>query len=82
MQHLVGNLDGLRVLVGMECSGIIRDEFRKRGASAWSCDLKPCEGDTTWHIQDDVFRVLHRGWDLAIFHPDCRYLTVAGARCG
>lgn len=80
MKRFVGNLDGLRVLVGMECSGIIRDEFRKRGASAWSCDLKACEGDPTWHIQDDVFHVLNRGWDLAIFHPECRYLTVAGAR--
>ena len=81
MQHLVGNLDGLRVLVGMECSGIIRDEFRKRGADAWSCDLKPCEGDSRWHLQGNVFQEVYADrWDLGIFHPECRYLTVAGAR--
>lgn len=71
----------MKVLIGMECSGIIRDEFRKLGHDAYSCDLKPCEGETTYHIQDDVFRAIRsQDWDIGIFHPVCRYLSVSGAR--
>lgn len=33
----------LRVLVGCECSGRVRDEFAKRGWEAWSADILPSE---------------------------------------
>lgn len=33
----------MRVLIGCEFSGIVRDEFLKRGHDAWSCDLLPSE---------------------------------------
>jgi hypothetical protein len=64
----------VRVLVGCECSGIVRDAFRRRGHDAWSCDLKPSERPGP-HLQCDVLTVLHMGWDIAIFHPDCTFLT-------
>lgn len=64
----------MRVLVGCECSGIVRDAFRRRGHDAWSCDLKPSERPGP-HLQCDVLTVLHMGWDIAIFHPDCTFLT-------
>lgn len=64
----------MRVLVGCECSGVVRDAFIARGHDAWSCDLKPTEKPGP-HLQCDVLTVLDRGWDLAIFHPDCTYLT-------
>lgn len=70
----------MRVLVGCEFSGIVRDSFIKRGHDAWSCDLLPCESDPTRHIQDDVLKHLDDGWDLGIFHPPCTYLTNAGVR--
>jgi hypothetical protein len=73
----------VRVLIGCEYSARVRDAFRKRGHDAWSCDLEPCEGDERWHFQDDIFAVLKAtqgSWDLAIFHPDCTYLTNAGVR--
>lgn len=66
------------ILVGMEASGTIRDAFRARGFDAWSCDLRECEADPAYHFTGDVFAVLGLGWRLAIFHPDCTYLTGSG----
>lgn len=70
----------MRVLVGCEFSGAVRDAFRARGHDAWSCDLLPCEADPRWHIQGDVLGILGDGWDMAIFHPPCTHLAVSGAR--
>lgn len=68
-----------RVLVGCEFSGIVREEFRKKGWDAWSCDILPTEVPGQ-HIQDDVLNHLKDDWDLAIFHPPCTDLAVSGAR--
>lgn len=70
----------MRVLVGCEFSGIVANAFRGRGHEAYSCDLLPTEGNQDWHIQDDVVNHLDDGWDMAIFHPPCTYLTNAGVR--
>lgn len=70
----------MRVLVGCEFSGVVRQAFRDLGHDAWSCDLLPCEADPRWHIQGDVLGLLGDGWDLAIFHPPCTHLAVSGAR--
>lgn len=66
----------MRVLVGCESSGTVRDEFRKLGADAWSCDFLP--NDSPFHIQGDVLSFLDEEWDLAIFHPPCTYLSSSG----
>lgn len=74
----------MRVLIGCERSGIVRDAFRARGAYAVSCDLEPCEGDPSHHIQGNVLDYLLMGsstfgyWRLGIFHPECRYLSSSG----
>ena len=65
----------MNVLVGCEFSGIVRDAFRSRGHNAWSCDFRPCERGPRFHIQRDVLTVLDYGWDLAILHPTCTFLT-------
>lgn len=67
----------MRVLVGCECSGRVRDAFIRRGHDAMSCDLKPTEAPGP-HYQGDVLDVLRDGWDMALFFPDCTYLTVSG----
>lgn len=67
----------MRVLVGCEFSGTVRDAFARRGWDAWSCDLLPTEAPGQ-HIQGDVLAVLDDNWDLAIFHPPCTYLTSSG----
>jgi hypothetical protein len=69
----------MRVLIGCEHSGVVRRAFRKRGHNAWSCDLLPASDGGEHHIQLDVLGVLDRDWDLAIFHPDCTYLTGSAA---
>lgn len=66
-----------RVLVGCEFSGTVRDAFARKGWDAWSCDLLPTESPGN-HFQCDVLDVLGMGWDLAIFHPPCTYLTSSG----
>jgi len=69
----------MKVLIGCEESGVVRDAFRKLGHNAWSCDLLQCSGDPTYHLQMDVFEVIKLdNWDLAIFHPPCTYLTLTG----
>ncbi|MES2030898.1 MAG: hypothetical protein V4477_17085 [Pseudomonadota bacterium] len=65
----------MRVLAGCEQFGKVREAFRARGHDAWSCDLKPTRDGSSFHIHGDVLSVLGDGWDLAIFHPDCTYLT-------
>lgn len=67
----------MRVLVGCEHSGIVREAFRKRGHDAYSCDLLPAMDGSKNHLQGDVMGYLGEQWDLAIFHPDCTYLAVS-----
>ncbi|MCE7031354.1 hypothetical protein LY625_01715 [Lysobacter sp. GX 14042] len=69
----------MRVLVGCESSGIVRDAMMRAGHDAMSCDLLPTERPGP-HYQGDVFDVIGDGWDLAIFHPPCTHLAVSGAR--
>ena len=70
----------MRVLVGCEFSGVVRQAFRDLGHDAWSCDLLPAEDGSPFHFQCDVRDVLADGWTLAIFHPPCTHLAVSGAR--
>lgn len=65
-------------LVACECSGAIRSRLRDRGIDAWSCDIKPAEDGSRFHIQADVRTILNRGWAGMICHPECRYLCGSG----
>jgi hypothetical protein len=69
----------MRVLVGCEFSGVVREAFAARGHDAWSCDLEPSEIPGK-HIEGDVLNYLQEGWDLAIFHPPCTHLASSGSR--
>lgn len=71
----------MKVLVGCEFSGVVREAFRKRGHDAWSVDLLPAEDGSPFHIQGDVRKQLVPDtWDLGIFFPPCTHLCVSGAR--
>jgi len=77
----------MKVLIGCECSGIVRDAFRALGHDSWSCDLKPCEGDPQWHLVGDVLGYIDRKhangspyWDIIGLHPDCTKMAVSGNR--
>ena len=69
----------MKILVGCEYSGIVRDAFALRGHDAWSCDILDTESEGN-HIKGNVLEYLHLNWDLAIFHPPCTHLSVSGAR--
>ncbi len=71
---------GMRVLIGCEFSGVVRQAFRAKGHDAWSCDLLSAQDGSEYHLQCDVLGVLDRRWDLAIFHPPCTHLASSGAR--
>lgn len=81
----------MKVLVACECSGVVRRAFRALGHDAWSCDLKPSEDNSPFHIQGDARDVVlwtqggqwrneRPEWDMLIAHPVCRRLTNAGVR--
>lgn len=69
----------MKILIGCEESQAVCKAFRAKGHEAYSCDLQPCSGGhPEWHIQDDVLNVINNGWDMAVFHPECRFLTNSG----
>lgn len=71
----------MRVLVGCEESGVVRNEFIARGHVAYSNDLVPARNGGP-HLQMDVFNAIvqHGPWDLIILHPPCTALCVSGNR--
>lgn len=69
----------LKVIIGCEYSGIVRDAFIALGHDAMSCDLLATEKPGP-HYQGDIFDVIDYPWDIGIFHPPCTDLSVSGAR--
>ena len=68
----------MKVLIGCEFSGTVRDAFRSKGHDAFSCDIIDSDYPSKYHIKDDVLKVIdYLDWDMAIFHPPCTYLTVS-----
>lgn len=77
----------MRVLVGCEVSGTVRDAFILKGHDAWSCDIWAPEDlplplpqmFPERHYKMNVLMLLDKKWDLAIFHPPCTRLCSSGA---
>jgi hypothetical protein len=73
----------LRVLVGCEFSGVVREAFRQRGHDAYSADILPAADGSRFHFQQDLRAgngaLLRQGWDLGIFHPPCTDIAISGA---
>lgn len=74
-------MEPLRVLVGCEFSGVVRDAFTRAGHFAVSCDLLPTETPGL-HIQCDIREILSdsQEWDLFVGHPPCRCLCTSGSQ--
>jgi hypothetical protein len=69
------------ILVACECSGVIRRALRDRGHDAWSCDLKPAEDGSPFHIRGDALAAAYgQPWDAMIAHPECTFLANSGAK--
>lgn len=69
----------MRVFLGAEYSGIVRDAFIMRGHEVISCDFLDTEIDGP-HYKGDLFDLIDYPFDLAIFHPPCTDLSVSGAK--
>ncbi len=74
----------MRVLIGCEESGKVRDSFERLGHDAWSCDLVPSRSGGK-HIQADILEVLtnpkkYGYWDIIILFPECTKMCVSGNR--
>ena len=69
----------MRVLIGCEESGTVREAFKRMGHDAWSCDILPTRIPGQ-HYQCDIREVLDYGWDLGIFFPPCTRLANSGVR--
>ena len=71
----------MRVLIGCETSGMVRNAFLARGHDAWSCDLLPADDRSNRHMVCDIRDILDWGWDLlAVMHPPCTRLCNSGVR--
>jgi len=70
----------MRVLVACEFSGVVREAFRKRGHSAYSCDFREAEDSQEFHYRGDVLMYLEWEWDLLIAFPPCTHLCSSGAQ--
>ena len=68
----------MKILVGCECSGVVRDAFIARGHDAVSCDMVPSDRPGP-HYLGDVRDLLSDPWDMGIFFPPCTRLAVSGA---
>jgi len=81
----------INIIIGCEESQAVASRFRDFGFNAYSCDLLACSGGhPEYHFQMDIFDVLKCGhlitqsgdavfidkWAMAVFFPDCTYLTV------
>jgi hypothetical protein len=69
----------MKVLIGCEFSGVVRDAFIARGHDAISCDFLPTEIPGP-HYQGSILDIIGDGFELAIFHPPCTYLCNSGVR--
>jgi hypothetical protein len=74
----------MRVLIGCETSGKVREAFRARGHFAMSVDLLQSDEESAFHHVGDVRDWLNKRiippFDLAIFHPPCTRLCNSGVR--
>lgn len=70
----------MKVLIGYSTCPLTRAAFEAQGHDVWTCDLLPARDNPPKHLQCDVWDVLmDNGWDMAVLHPMCTYLTVSAA---
>lgn len=75
----------MKIFIGMETSGQLRNRFAALGHNVYSADLLPAVDGSKFHMVGDVFQALNhlRAWnwvpDVGVFHPDCTYHTGSAA---
>lgn len=69
----------MKVVIGCEESGVVRDAFLARGHEVLSVDLKASRRPGP-HYKGNLFDVIDFPWDLAIVHIPCTDSSVSGAK--
>lgn len=69
----------MRILVGCEFSGRVRNAFAEYGHDVWSADFEPSELPGN-HYQGDMFNIIDKDWDMLIVFPPCTYIARSGFR--
>lgn len=71
----------MKILIGCERSGRVRDQFIKKGHDAISCDVMPTETPGP-HIQKPVEEIIKTfpSYDMIIAFPPCTHLACSGAK--
>ncbi len=71
----------MRVLIGCEMSGRVRDAFASNGHDAWSNDIIDSISGGQ-HLKMCVLQAItqHGPWDFIGLHPECKCLSVSGNR--
>lgn len=71
----------MRVLIGCEFSGRVRDAFSRMGHDAWSNDIIDSHAGGK-HLKMCIFNAIHNHgpWDFIGLHPPCTALAVSGNR--
>lgn len=73
--------ESIRILVGCEESGTVRNALLARGFDAYSCDIQPDRQRSNRHMQCNIREVLNDDWDMIIIdHPPCTSLCNSGVR--
>lgn len=74
------------ILIGYSACPLTRTAFEAHGHNVFTCDLLPARGDSSKHIQGDIWEALNKKnadgspfWQMAVLHPMCTYLTTSGA---
>jgi hypothetical protein len=68
-----------KILIGYSACELTRKAFEQHGHDVWTCDKLPARGQQSKHLQCDIWVALAMGWDFAVLHPMCTYLTTSGA---
>lgn len=66
-----------KILIGYSACNLTRQAFEAHGHDVWTCDLLPARGESSKHLQCDIWVALALGWDMAVLHPMCTYLNIA-----
>jgi hypothetical protein len=69
----------MKILVGFEFSGRVRDAFTLQGHDATSCDIEPSETPGK-HIIGDIRDIDLSSYEMAILFPPCTRLCRSGQR--
>lgn len=69
-----------RVLIGYSACPLTRAAFEEQGHEVYTCDILPARDGALFHLKMDVWEAIEiGGWDFAVLHPMCTYLTCSAA---